>query len=87
MHVFVRLKNCHGYCVFYDLEKCRCKIYKHRPLIYSEQEGVIVDDLCPMKNTVSEKEIKRKGKKAKELLQKMDNETTSLRNTARKNTE
>jgi len=90
-HGFVRLKNCHGYCVFYDIEKCRCKIYKHRPLgcqiypvIYSEQKGIVVDDLCPMKNTVSEKELKRKGKKLIELLQKIDNEATSHRNATRK---
>jgi Fe-S-cluster containining protein len=85
---FARLKNCHGYCVFYGVEKCRCKVYKHRPLgcriypvIYSEQEGIVVDDLCPMKNTVSEKELKRKGKKVIKLLQKIDTEATSRRNT------
>jgi len=90
-HGFARLKNRQEFCVFYDVEKRRCKIYEHRPLgcriypaIYSEQEGVIVDDLCPMKNTVSEIELKRKGKKVKELLQRIDNEATSHRNTTRK---
>jgi len=85
---FTRLKNRHGCCVFYDAEKCRCKIYKHRPLgcriypvIYSEQEGVVVDDLCPMKNTVSEIELKRKGKKVRELLQRIDNEAAFHKNT------
>jgi hypothetical protein len=64
---FVRLKNHHGFCVFYNVEKHRCKIYKHRPsgcrvypVIYSEQEGIITDDLCPMKNTIPESELKRK---------------------------
>jgi Fe-S-cluster containining protein len=78
---FVRLQNCHEFCVFYDVVKCCCKIYKYRPLgcriypvIYSEQEGIVVDDLCPMKNTVSEIELKRKGKKVIELLQRIDNE-------------
>jgi len=37
----------------------------------------VVDDLCPMKNTVSEIELKRKGKKVIELLQRLDNEATS----------
>jgi len=37
-----------------------------------------------MKNTVSEIELKRKGKKVKELLQRIDNEATSHRNTTRK---
>ena len=83
-HGFARLRNCHGFCVFYDVVKCRCKIYKHRPLgcriypiIYSEQDGIIVDDLCPMKNTVSKIELKRKGKKVIELLQRLDNEANS----------
>ncbi len=80
-HGFARLKNHNGLCVFYDVEKCRCQIYRHRPLgcriypvIYSEQEGIIVDDLCPMQNTVSKIELKREGKKLRELLQKIDNE-------------
>ena len=83
-HGFVRLKNRHGSCVFYDIEKCRCKIYEHRPLgcriypvIYSEQEGIVVDDLCPMKSTVSNIDLKRKGKKVMVLLQRIDNEATS----------
>ena len=87
-HGLVRLKNCHGSCVFYDVEKCRCRIYKHRPLgcriypvIYSEKEGIVVDDLCPMKKTVSRIELKRKGRKVIELLQRIDNEATSHRNT------
>ncbi len=78
---FARLKNRHGLCVFYDIEKCRCKIYKHRPLgcriypvIFSEQEGIVVDDLCPMKDTISEIGLKRKGKKLMKLLQRIDNE-------------
>jgi len=87
-HGLAKLKNRQEFCVFYDVQKCRCKIYKHRPLgcriypvIYSEQEGIVVDDLCPMKNTVSEIELKRKGKKVRELLQRIDNEATSHRNT------
>jgi len=78
---FARLKNRHGFCVFYDVEKCRCQIYGHRPLgcriypvVYSEQEGIVVDDLCPMQNTISKKERKREGKKLMELLQRIDNE-------------
>jgi len=89
-HGFVKLKNCRGFCVFYDVEKCRCKIYKHRPLgcriypvIYSEQEGIVVDDLCPKKNTVSESELERKGKKVVELLRRINDEATSHRNATR----
>jgi Fe-S-cluster containining protein len=57
-HGFMRLRNFHGFCVFYDVVKCRCLIYEYRPLgcriypvIYSEQQGIVVDGLCPMKNT------------------------------------
>jgi Fe-S-cluster containining protein len=78
---FARLKNRHGFCVFYDSDKCRCQIYGHRPLgcriypvIYSEQEGIVVDDLCPRQNTVSETELGREGKRLMELLQRIDNE-------------
>jgi Fe-S-cluster containining protein len=81
---FARLRNHRGFCVFYDVEKCRCQIYKHRPLgcwiypvIYSEQEGIVVDSLCPMKDSVSEIELKRKGKKVIELLQKIDSEAAT----------
>lgn len=82
-HGFARLRNRHGFCVFYDSVKRRCRIYRQRPrgcriypVIYSEQEGIVVDDLCPMKDTVSEIERKRKGKKVMELLQRIDNEAT-----------
>jgi Fe-S-cluster containining protein len=82
---FVRLKNRRGFCVFYDAEKRRCKIYKLRPLgcrvypaIYGELEGIIVDDLCPMKNTIQESELKRKGKKVMKLIETIDREAASL---------
>ena len=81
MHGFARLQNRCGICVFYDVAKCCCRIYRHRPLgcriypvIYSDQEGIVVDDLCPMQNTVSKAELKREGKKLMELLQRIDNE-------------
>lgn len=83
-HGFAKLQNCCGFCVFYNVEKCRCKIYEHRPLgcrtypvIYSEEEGIIVDNLCPMKNTILEIELKRKGRKVIGLLKRIDKETTS----------
>jgi len=85
-HGFVRLRNRHGFCVFYDVERCRCRIYKYRPLgcrvypvIFSEQEGIVLDDLCPVKNTVSKIELERKGKKLIELLQRIDAEAINRR--------
>lgn len=86
----VRLKNRGGFCVFYDIEKHRCRIYEHRPLgcriypvIYSEQEGIVLDDLCPMKNTVSKIELERKGRSIMELLQRIDTEAAYHRNTTK----
>ncbi|PMB75174.1 MAG: YkgJ family cysteine cluster protein, partial [Candidatus Bathyarchaeota archaeon] len=43
---FAKLRNNRGYCVFYNPQKERCKVYNYRPLgcriypvIYSEGEG------------------------------------------------
>lgn len=81
---YARLRNCQGFCVFYDRGKSRCRVYEHKPVgcriypvMYSEEEGTIVDDLCPMKDTVSKKEIKRKGKQVIELLRRIDHEVLS----------
>lgn len=76
---FIRLKNMKGYCVFYDFKTRKCKIYESKPLgcriypiMFSEEEGVIVDDLCPVKNTVSKRELKHKGGILVELLKRID---------------
>jgi Fe-S-cluster containining protein len=78
---YAKLRNRNGYCVFYDSVKHRCKAYRYRPLgcriypaIYSEEDGVIVDDLCLEKSTVSADELKRKGMKVIKLLDRMDSE-------------
>ena len=79
-----QLRNSRGYCIFYQVEKCRCRVYKYRPLgcriypvIYSEEEGVVVDDLCPQARTVSKKEIDSKAKRLQRLLQRIDGERKS----------
>jgi len=84
---FARLRNVHSVCTFYDPERDRCKIYRHRPagcriypVMYSEKEGVVVDTFCPTEATVSEAELKRKGKKVIELLHRIDSEAASSRN-------
>lgn len=82
---FAQLRNTRGYCVFYQTAKHRCGVYRYRPLgcriypvIYSEEEGVIVDDLCPLAGTVSKKEIMFKAERIRSLLQRIDNETGKL---------
>jgi Fe-S-cluster containining protein len=85
-HGYARLRNRRGHCVFYDSEKHRCKAYRHRPLgcriypvIYSEEEGVTVDDLCPESNTISAAEVESKTAKLMKLLQTIDNEVKKRR--------
>lgn len=86
-HGFARLRNHQGFCVFYDVVKHGCEVYEHRPfgcriypVLYSEQEGIAVDDLCPMKDTLTARELRRKGKEVVRLLQKIDIEAKSRRN-------
>jgi len=81
---FARLRNRGEYCVFYDAALQRCKAYRDRPLgcriypvVYSEDEGIIVHDLCPMKETVSSREIKQKSRQLFELLQRIFSEAKS----------
>jgi Fe-S-cluster containining protein len=83
-----QLRNNRGCCVFYDAEKHRCRVYRFRPLgcriypvIYSEEESVIVDDLCPMRDTVSETEMERKSKRLAKLLKTIDKESGKRRST------
>ncbi len=78
---FARLRNSFGSCVFYDAEECSCRIQEHKPLgcrvypvIYSEQEGIVMDSICPAKDTISEAELKRKGRIVSELLGRIDRE-------------
>jgi Fe-S-cluster containining protein len=78
---YAKLRNRQGYCVFYDFEKQRCKVYADRPLgcrlypvIYDEARGIVVDDLCHVWSTVTEHEQERKRKKVLKLLKKIDSE-------------
>ena len=73
--------NAGKYCVFYNVEKQLCKVYKYRPLgcriypvIFVEGKGVVVDDLCPSKHTVSTAELQQKGKILRKLLKRIDAE-------------
>ena len=83
---YAKLRNRGGHCVFYDLEKNCCRAYRHRPLgcrvypvIYSEEEGIVVDHICPMRNTVQRAELKWKGSRVMKLLMRIDNEATARR--------
>ena len=83
---YVTLRNCSGYCVFYDVQKKRCKVRAIRPLgcriypvIYDEEKGIVVDNICPAQNTVTEKQKAKRGKKVIRLLEKIDAEAKKRR--------
>ena len=76
-----RLRNVGGWCYFYSLADKKCRFYGKRPLgcylypvVYLMNEGAVVDELCPMGQTISEQELRTKGKILDKLLKKMDNE-------------
>ena len=81
---YTQLKNRDGYCVFYDPEKCRCNVYNDRPsgcrvypVILDEEKGIVLDDICNSRNTITEKEKKLKGKWVIRLLKRIDNEAAN----------
>ena len=74
----IRLMNVDGRCYFYSLNEGKCQVYKKRPLgcrlypvVYSDDEGVMVDKLCPMGHTVSKRESRTKGSVLRKLLRKI----------------
>jgi Fe-S-cluster containining protein len=83
-HGYAMLRNRKGYCVFYDVERSRCKAYTFRPLgcrmypvVYSEENVAVVDELCPMGRTVSKAELGKKGERVSELLGRIELEAAS----------
>jgi Fe-S-cluster containining protein len=80
-HEAVRLRNVDGRCYFYSLAEKNCRAYENRPLgcalypvVYLPHKGAIVDELCPMGHTISEKELKVKARILVKLLKRMDKE-------------
>jgi len=80
-----RLRNVGDCCYFYDPEEKKCQVYEDRPLgcfiypvIYSNDDGVITDEICPMRHTISKHELKIKGQILLKHLKKITGEKTSL---------
>jgi Fe-S-cluster containining protein len=78
-----RLRNVDGICYFYSRADKKCQIYEKRPMgcclypvVYLANEGAMVDELCPMGQTISEQELRTKGKILEKLLKKIENERT-----------
>ena len=77
----IRLRNVDGRCYFYSLTENKCRVYEKRPLgcylypvVYLANEGAIVDGLCPKGQTISEQELRKKGRILVKLLKKIDDE-------------
>ena len=77
-----RLRNVDGYCHFYSRDDKKCEIYKKKPLgwclypvVYLVNECAIVDELCPMGQTILEQELRTKGKCLDKLLITLENES------------
>jgi len=85
-HGYAQLKNREGYCAFYDLKNRRCGIYVNRPsgcrvypVILDEEKGIILDDICDSRNTITEEEKNIKGKRVIKLLKIIDCEAENRR--------
>ncbi len=78
---YAQLKNRDGYCVFYDRKNRQCIVYSDRPsgcrvypVIFDEEKGIVIDGICESRDTITEKEKNRKGKRVMKLLDKIDSE-------------
>jgi uncharacterized protein len=76
---FVQLRNRQGYCVFYDNEKHQCSVYVDRPagcrvypVILDEEKGIVLDEICLCRDTITDEEKKVKGKRVIKLLKIID---------------
>ncbi len=85
-HGYAQLKNRDGYCVFYDLKNQQCSVYVDRPagcrvypVILDEEAGLILDDICESRNSITLSEKRLKGKRVIELLEVIDAEALSRR--------
>jgi uncharacterized protein len=80
---YATLKNREGYCFFYDAKNRRCTVYEDRPsgcrvypVILDEETGIILDEICESRNSISDSEKGRKGKKVIRLLEVIDAEAS-----------
>ena len=83
---YAQLKNREGYCVFYDPKKRQCNVYADRPsgcrvypVILDDEKGIVLDDICGSRNTITEREKKINGRKVIRLLERIDSEAANRR--------
>jgi uncharacterized protein len=78
---YAQLKNRDGYCVFYDRKNHQCSVYVDRPtgcrvypVILDEETGIILDNICESRKSITKSEKKIKGKRVIKLLEIIDSE-------------
>ena len=78
---YAKLQNRKGCCAFFYVGKSSCRVYADRPqgchiypVVHSEEEGIAVDGLCPMRTTVTGAEMVGKGKGVIRPLKTIDRE-------------
>jgi len=78
---YAYLRNRQGCCVFYKPQERRCAAYAFRPfgcriypVIYDEENGVVVDSICQAQETVTAQDKRRRGKRVQILLEEIDRE-------------
>ena len=83
---YALLCNQNGNCVFFDPAKRTCKERANRPsgcriypVMLDEDQGIVIDEICPAKDTISEKQKAKKGKKVLKLLEIIDSEAERRR--------
>ena len=83
---YAQLKNREGYCAFYDLKNRQCSVYVDRPsgcrvypVIFDEEKGIVLDNICQSRSTITEKEKNLKGKRVIKLLERIDCEALDRR--------
>ncbi len=80
------LKNRDGHCVFYDLKNRQCSVYVDRPagcrvypVIVHEEKGIILDNICQSRKSITQLEKNFKGKRVIKLLEEIDAEALERR--------
>ena len=75
------LRNVDGNCFFFDSERITCRERANRPqgcriypVMLDEDEGIVVDEICPGADAFTEKQKAKRGKKVIKLLKKIDAE-------------
>ncbi|NLE06503.1 MAG: YkgJ family cysteine cluster protein [Crenarchaeota archaeon] len=83
---YALLRNKKGHCFFYNQAEKKCDVYADRPagcrvypVIFHEEKGIIIDNICSAKHTITQQEKIRKGKRVIKLLEKIDFEAKKPR--------